>query len=292
MGIAVIPAPAAAAGKTQKFQEFTSTGTWTAPTGVVAVECFLVGAGGGGGGTYGNNASGGGGGGGEALQRMITVVPGTTYTITIGAGGTAGTANSGGGTRGGDGNNSTFGALLTAVGGGGGASTATNGPNETGVGSTTASSGGGSGPSTSVVGGSGGGAMGPAFGGFPIKFGGASATTNGSRSRLVGSSGNKGCAAITDGASGTFSQRQPGPGLNGYGEGGTGAYNSTQLPYQMPEQGKYSGVGRDVSANNAGAGGAATANYGGGGGGAGSQGATSYNGGAGGSGYCSIVWWE
>lgn len=88
------------------FQEFTSSGTWTAPSGCNTAEIILVGAGGGGGGggASGSNASGpqfyraggsggGGGGGGEFVRRFISVTPGTTYPITIGSGG-AGATNS------------------------------------------------------------------------------------------------------------------------------------------------------------------------------------------------------
>ena len=46
MGIAVIPA-AGGAALTQKHQEFTSTTSWTAPTGVTTIECLLVAGGGG-----------------------------------------------------------------------------------------------------------------------------------------------------------------------------------------------------------------------------------------------------
>jgi hypothetical protein len=118
MGISVFPA--AGGGVTQKVQEFTSTGTFVTPSNCSSVEVFLVGGGAGGGyarvstdANYGT--AGGGGGGGAVLRRTLTVVPGTSYTVTIGAGGAGATSN----VAGSNGSNSSFGVLLTAIGGGG-----------------------------------------------------------------------------------------------------------------------------------------------------------------------------
>ena len=93
-------------------QQFTASGTWTAPTGVTQVE-YLVVAGGGGGGM----AGGGGGAGGLLTATGLSVTPGTSYTVTVGAGGTGGTSysNSRTATAGG---NSVF-STITATGGGG-----------------------------------------------------------------------------------------------------------------------------------------------------------------------------
>ena len=70
---------------------FTTTTTWTAPAGVTEVLCIATG-GGGAGGFGGANINFGGGGGGGSVQKSqyITVVPNTSYTITIGAGGVYG----------------------------------------------------------------------------------------------------------------------------------------------------------------------------------------------------------
>ena len=71
-------------GKTR----YTSNGTWTAPAGVTTA--WLTGCGPGGGGAGGNSATvgGGGGGGGQSvIAEAVTVVPGTSYTVTIGTGG-------------------------------------------------------------------------------------------------------------------------------------------------------------------------------------------------------------
>lgn len=91
------------------------TTTWTAPAGVSRVQ-YLVVAGGAGGGNGYDSGGGGGGGGGMVLTGNATVVPGETYTVTVGAGGTGGadTRTNNNGTAG---ENSVFGSV-TALGGG------------------------------------------------------------------------------------------------------------------------------------------------------------------------------
>ena len=75
---------------------FTSgSGTWTVPSGVYLVGVTLIGAGGGGGGsakagTSGNVQEGGGGGGGACTQFTIDVVPGDSFSYTVGTGGAGG----------------------------------------------------------------------------------------------------------------------------------------------------------------------------------------------------------
>lgn len=72
-----------------KEAEFTANGTWTAPAGITAAQVILVGAGGGGGG--GSAAvAGGGGAGGQVVVKNISVTPGTSYAVNIGAGGQGG----------------------------------------------------------------------------------------------------------------------------------------------------------------------------------------------------------
>lgn len=103
-------------------QSFTNTGTtsWTAPTGVTSVN-YLVVAGGGSGGS--NHGAGGGAGG--MLTGTLTVVPGTSYTVTVGAGGAA-TAY---GSAGNNGGNSVFGSITSTGGGAGGSSSSGGGSN-------------------------------------------------------------------------------------------------------------------------------------------------------------------
>src|SRR3989344_1147611 len=95
---------------------FTTSGTFTPPSGVSSVESLGV-AGGGGGGADNVNGTraGGGGGGGLVYNAAKSVVVATPYAVTVGGGGAG--ATSGG--RGNNGNNSTF-DNIAAFGGGGG----------------------------------------------------------------------------------------------------------------------------------------------------------------------------
>lgn len=94
---------------------FTNSGTWTCPAGIT--EVILTGRGGSGGGAgfiaapYGNGGSGC-----FTAVFCCSVVPGTTYTVTIGAGGLGGLDT----VIGSSGGDTTFGALATFKGGSGG----------------------------------------------------------------------------------------------------------------------------------------------------------------------------
>ena len=81
---------------------------------------YLVVAGGGGGAKSGNSTGSGAGGAGGMLTSTLSVTPGTSYTVTVGAGGAASTG------AGNNGSNSAFGSI-TSVGGGGGGQNATAG---------------------------------------------------------------------------------------------------------------------------------------------------------------------
>ncbi len=100
-----------------------ATGSYTIPAGVTSITVQCWGGGGGGGGSDNSNGHifGGGGGGGAYASSTLSVTPGTTYAITVGAAGTGGIGSSstGNGTNGGA---SVFGAsLVVAVGGTAGA---------------------------------------------------------------------------------------------------------------------------------------------------------------------------
>lgn len=82
-------------------ETFTASTTWVAPTGVTSVTAEVWGGGGGGGGqNLSSDGAGGGGGGAYSKQTAITVVPGNSYTVTVGGAGAGGT--SGCGATGGD----------------------------------------------------------------------------------------------------------------------------------------------------------------------------------------------
>src|SRR4030042_6605093 len=71
-------------GKAQTYT-YTVSGTFTVPAGITSVIIECWGASGAGGGTAANNTRGGGGGAGGAYARsLITVIPGNTYTVTVG----------------------------------------------------------------------------------------------------------------------------------------------------------------------------------------------------------------
>ena len=108
--------------------------SWTAPTGVTQVEVLVVGGGGGGG----YNGGGGGGAGGLLYSAAYTVVPGTSYTVTVGTGGVGGSGST---VLGSVGTNSVFDALTASGGGGGNSRSTTSG--------TTAGGSGGGGASAS-----------------------------------------------------------------------------------------------------------------------------------------------
>jgi Putative Ig domain len=106
---------------------FTSSGSWTVPSGVSAIDALVV-AGGAAGATNGSgnpgrNAGGGGAGGFRNLTNVSVGSAGTVYAVTVGAGG----AGSSDVFNGNDGNNSSIGSLIIASKGGSGGANSTAG---------------------------------------------------------------------------------------------------------------------------------------------------------------------
>lgn len=95
---------------------FDSSGSWTVPAGVTKIRARVWGGGGGGGGSTGASGGAGGGGGGAYAESVLSVTPGTTYTVTVGSGGSGGSGRQNG-TAGGQ---SSFSTLVRAGGGSGG----------------------------------------------------------------------------------------------------------------------------------------------------------------------------
>ena len=116
-------------------QYFTSSGTWTKPSGIKTIRVTVLGGGGGGGKSGGVYNYGGNGGGGLA-QKTIDVTSISAVTATIGAGGSSTSSSSG---NGGAGGSTTFGSHCTASGGSGGTGyvnpTGASGATTAGVGS-------------------------------------------------------------------------------------------------------------------------------------------------------------
>jgi hypothetical protein len=111
-------------------QKFTSSGTWTKPSGGVTAIVRMWGAGGSGAREASGNAGGGGGGGYFELRFLVSTLS-STETVTIGAGGVVETSD---GTVGNDGGTTTFGSHATCYGGRGGL-VAASGSSVTGAGS-------------------------------------------------------------------------------------------------------------------------------------------------------------
>jgi hypothetical protein len=282
MGISVFPA--AGGGVTPKTSIFTSTGTFTAPSGTQYVEVFLVGGGGGGGAAQrsANQCAGGGGGGGGVVNwRKLSVTPGTSYTVTVGAGGSGAT----GAAAGAVGADTTFGSLATAWGGGGGGTRIDSTNYQPSARATI----GGAGSSTVPVGSGGSGAA-QSLGYGRYNSTTALATVNADFSSLGGVlTGNWSNTQFNLGG-----EIPGGYGIDGFGGGGHGGGDSGAPTNYKRVSVAGGGLIGTFDGNNNASGTAGTTNTGGGGGGGtmNTGVATVMTGGNGGSGYAIIVYWS
>jgi hypothetical protein len=236
---------------------FTTPGTysWTAPASVTSVSVVTVGGGGSGGTSYPGLSSGtGGGGGGLGWKNNIPVVPGTSYTVVVGAGGPA-QLNSR--SNGFDGGVSYFISTSTVAGYGG-----QNGVQGGGV----QALGGGYGGDGGGGGGSGGGNGGGGGGAGGYSGNGGSASGNG-----TGGAGGGGDSVGTSGNGGGGG----GVGINGQGANGTGSVSGG---------GGGGGGSGGSNGESGGSGGGDGGTYGGGSGGG------QLDGGAAGGGAVRIIW--
>jgi len=211
-----------------------ASGTFIPPDNVLSVTVQAWGAGGGGAGNNNVSRSGSGGGGGAYATAAVTVVPGSTYFIGIGASGAAGTFASSAATTGGTGgsswfntSNSSAGALVLAIGGGGG--------------STTLTTGGPGGAAASCT---------PAAGAFSGGAGGANASS-GTTDRGGGSGGSSAGTAAA-GTNGSVNNTAVSPGAtapSGGGNGGSSGYQTAGAGFGMPPGGGGGGSGNRQSQN-------------------------------------------
>jgi len=246
---------APAAGGTRG-QIFTSTGTFTVPSGVTSVKVYVAGGGGNGGLASGTNSTtGGGGGGGLAIKYITGLTPGATITATVG--GVAGT--------------SSFGAYCSATGGATApTASATNAVGAGGAGGTA------TGGDINLSGGAGSTSVNyPGYGSIQFKFHGSGGGCGGQPGRLL-STNNGGWDNNTGTSWSYFTTTPGGAGLMG-GAGGAALANT----------GVQAATGAYASVDTAG--GAATG-YGNGGGGASAASATDRAGGAGTGGIIVVEW--
>jgi len=236
---------------------------WIVPAGVQEVE-YLVVAGGGGGGNGYDTGAGGGGAGGMVLSGVISVSPGSTYTVNVGAGGSGG-ADIRSNSNGSNGSNSQFSNIIALGGDAGNASRTVQIAEGRGgvvqnsnISSATGGDGGGNGSSTSRGSGGGGGGAGGAGGNGSLSSGGSAGIgllSNITGSNVIYGAGGAGARGNTtfDGQAGANNTGQGGGGggasssaSGSGGNGGTGIvvlrYRITNFRIDAADSSTYSGI--------------------------------------------------
>lgn len=250
-----------------RVEEITQSTTWTCPSNIYGNKAMVICVGGGGGGSN----AGGGGGSGYIRKEIVTLSPGTTYNIVIGAGGSGGTDSNGNNTvHGSNGGTTSFGSSLSAIGGSGGTQRGGNGY---------AGGGGGQGPGGNGAYGGGGGGKNGQDGGNGGLYGGGGGGGGSTSNTQVGDTykggGHGGTGGTYGGNGGNGGEYGPTP-----GEIGTPCtafiypYGKKLTIYNPPNGGAIGGIRYDRNAA-------------GGGGGYGGIGGKGGSGGGGGGGYCS-----
>jgi len=266
-----------------QIESFTSSGTFSVPSGLTSVDVLVVAGGGGGGGAHNNGyGAGGGGAGGLIFMPSYPVTPGGTVSVTVGCGG----AGKPGGTPGQPisasfgtvGQDSVFGTLTAKGGGGGGGFPGCGAQNSASQGSSGGSGGGGGGENTANSCGSPGTQPTQPGNSGAYGFGNPGGGKNPSYDNAGGGGGGAGAAGGPVNGTG-----QGGPGGVGKaytiadgttpvyyagGGGGSGAGSQGGIPFGQGGQGGGATGSLHYNQPNARATGTATANRGGGGGGA------------------------
>lgn len=196
---------------------FTSSGSWTVPTGVTGITAACWG--GGGGGRGGGAMTGGGGGGGAYSRGFMATTPGNTVMITIGAGGNATFA-------GGDTTCMAMPSSVIAKGGAAGLmmSGGAGGSGASSTGDVKYSGGDGGNPSGSTAGG-GGSSAGPAA------VGGNGGAPTGGTAPSGGGAGGTGAVGAANGTAGTAPGGAGGGGSSGGGTAAAGAAGQMVITY-------------------------------------------------------------
>ena len=262
-GLTWAEAPGASSYIGKNVQVFTSTGTFTVPTGVTALKVTVIGGGGAGEKvTAASKKARGGGAGGCAIEWLTSLTPGASIAVTIGAGGTAG-----GDATAGDGATSSFASYCSATGGqGGDTNSGSPGEGNQEIGHT---GGAGSGGTFNFDGGN---------GGINVRIGSGYFGGNGGYPYPM--------SHHIDGAVSFISDTDSSSNYVGaYSDGSETKLLAYKQDFAMPQVlgGRAGKGGKDAA-------GAAGAGYGTGGGGAAAESSGTKNGGAGAAGVCIVEW--